>query len=142
MERHDSQTTKTYQLIIAKGVLKRMGYGFYTVKEKPLLTAVQKKKRLKFARDHLNWTSDQNKFPASIMIWGCMSAQGVGGMQFVDGSINAASYQNLLEENFLPSIPSLKRRDSFIFQQDGASCHTARTTKATGEKHPYNRMAI
>lgn len=39
-----------------------MGYGFYTyfyAKEKPLLNAVQKKKRLKFARDHLNWTSDQ-----------------------------------------------------------------------------------
>lgn len=111
-----------------------MGYGFYTAKEKPLLTAVQKKKRLKFARDHLNWTSDQwrsiicsdeskfevtvvderkkgirnkneafhtdclkrkVKFPASHKIWGYMSAQGVGGMQFVDGSINAARYQNL-----------------------------------------------
>ncbi|KAL0829812.1 hypothetical protein ABMA28_003295 [Loxostege sticticalis] len=69
------------------------------------------------------------KFPASLMIWGCMSAQGVGGMQFVDGSINAARYQNLLEESLLPSIPPLKHQDSFIFQQDGASCHTARTTK-------------
>lgn len=151
-----------------KRVLKRMGYGFYTAKEKPLLTALQKKKRLKFARDHLNWTSDQwrsiiwsdeskfevtvgderkkvvrnkheafhtdcikrkVKFPASLMIWGCMSAQGVGGMQFVDGSINATRYQNILKDSLLPSIPSLKHQDSFIFQQDGASCHTARTTK-------------
>lgn len=150
-----------------KRVLKRMGYSFYTAKEKPLLTALQKKKRFKFARDHENWTSDQwrsiiwsdeskfevtvgderkkvvrnkheafhpdclkrkVKFPASLMIWGCMSAQGLGKMQFVDGSINAVRYQNILQESLLPSISMLKHQDDFTFQQDGASCHTARTT--------------
>lgn len=42
-----------------KRVVKRYGYGFYTAKEKPLLTLLQKKKRLKFAKDQENWTADQ-----------------------------------------------------------------------------------
>lgn len=152
-----------------KRVLKRMGYGFYTAKEKPLLTSLQKKKRLKFARDHLNWTADQwrqiiwsdeskfevtvgdvrkkvirnkdeafhkdcikrkVKFPGSVMIWGCMSAQGVGRLHFIEDTVNAVKYQNILETSLLPSISILKYQNAYIFQQDGASCHTARTTKA------------
>lgn len=152
-----------------KRALKRMGYGFYTAKEKPLLTSLQKKKRLRFAKDHENWTLDQwreiiwsdeskfevtvgderkkvvrnkdeafhndcikrkVKFPASVMIWGCMSAQGLGRLHFVEGTVNAVEYQNILQTSLLPSIPSLKHHNTYTFQQDGASCHTAKSTKA------------
>lgn len=61
------------------------------------------------------------------MIWGCMSAQGVGELCFIDGTVNASRYQDILDHQLLPSIQRLQRSDgSFIFQQDGASCHTAK----------------
>lgn len=69
------------------------------------------------------------KFPASLMVWGCMSGRGVGNLYFVDGLVNAVKYQHILQEQLLPSIPRLQSSEgSYIFQQDGASCHTARST--------------
>lgn len=58
-----------------KRVKKRMGYGFHTVKEKPLLTELQKKKRRVFALARQNWTiyqwrsiirSDESKFEMAV----------------------------------------------------------------------------
>lgn len=70
------------------------------------------------------------KFPKSLMVWGCMSSQGVGELAFVEGTMNSAKYQNVLENYLLPSIHKLKNCDGeFTFQQDGASCHTSKTTK-------------
>lgn len=163
-----------------KRVMRRMGYGFYTAKEKPLLTKKQKTNRVKFAQKHRNWTADQwrriiwsdeskfevtvgderskvirekgeafhkdclkrkVKFPASVMIWGCMSAQGVGCLQFIEGTVNAEKYKSILQESLLPSIPKLKHRNKFTFQQDGASCHTAKTTMAWLKKKKIPTMA-
>lgn len=165
---------KNVSVDTCKRVMKRMGYGFYTAKEKPLLTKLQKKKRLIFALARRNWTIDQwrsiiwsdeskfevtvgderkkvirnkgeafhtdclkrkVKFPASLMIWGCMSAQGVGRLQFIDGTVNATGYQEILKTSLLPSIPSLKHENKYVFQQDGASCHTAKSTKAWLRAH-------
>lgn len=69
------------------------------------------------------------KFPASVMVWGCMSAKGVGNLHFIDGTINAQKYINILEDHLLPSINSLSDMDEYIFQQDGASSHTAKATQ-------------
>lgn len=38
-------------------------------------------------------------------------------------------YINILEDSLLPSIPKLADCGEFTFQQDGASSHTAKTTK-------------
>lgn len=70
------------------------------------------------------------KFPASVMIWGCMSAQGVGKLHIVEGTVNAVRYINILEDSLIPSIETLKTRENdYIFQQDGAACHTAKRVK-------------
>lgn len=134
-----------------------------------MLTKLQKKKRLAFARSHNNWVSrnwdsvifsDESrfevclgdnrkrvirqpseaynndclkrtvKFPKSIMVWGCMSAQGVGQLAFIDGTVNSGKYQHILEHYLLPSINNLKNaHGEYVFQQDGASCHTSRSTR-------------
>lgn len=70
------------------------------------------------------------KFPASIMVWGCISAKGVGQLHFIDGMVNAEKYINILEESLLPSIPKLADCGEYTFQQDGASSHTAKRTKS------------
>lgn len=80
---------------------------------------------------HPSCLNRKMKFAASVMVWGCMSAQGVGSLHIVDGNMNAEKYKSVLGEHLMPSIPQLSSEyGEFIFQQDGASCHTARTTKA------------
>lgn len=148
-------------------------------KKKPLLTGKQKKKRLTWAKDHVNWSQDQwnsvlfsdeskfdvsvvdqrgrvirnkkeafhkdclrrtVKFPAGQMVWGCMSHKGVAPLCFINGTVNAAKYQNILVEYLLPSIQTFECDDSMIFQQDGASCHTAKTTKSWLTEHNIKFM--
>uniref|UniRef100_A0A9J8CYB8 Transposase Tc1-like domain-containing protein n=1 Tax=Cyprinus carpio carpio TaxID=630221 RepID=A0A9J8CYB8_CYPCA len=43
------------------------------------------------------------KYPQSVMVWGAMSAAGVGPLCFIKGRVNAASYQEILEHFMLPS---------------------------------------
>lgn len=69
------------------------------------------------------------KFPASVMIWGCMSANGVGRLCFIENTVNAAKYISILEENLLPSIESLSSFGDYIFQQDGAPAYIAKLMK-------------
>jgi biotin operon repressor len=68
--------------------------------------------------------------PASVMVWGCMSATGVGRLHFCKGTVNAVEYIRILETNMLPSRRELFRRCPSLFQQDNARPHTARITKA------------
>jgi len=37
------------------------------------------------------------------MVWGAMSAAGVGPLRFIKGRVNAASHQEILEHFMLPS---------------------------------------
>ena len=47
------------------------------------------------------------KFPASFMIWGSMSASGVGNLHFVEGIMNADKYINVLQNNLIPQIEQI-----------------------------------
>lgn len=69
------------------------------------------------------------KFPGSIMIWGCMSAKGLGQLCFIESTVNASRYINILEDYLVPSVPSLVTFHEYMFQQDGAPAHTSKTTK-------------
>jgi hypothetical protein len=81
------------------------------------------------------------KFPKSVMIWGCMSARGLGKYQFIEGTVNAVKYQEILQNSLLPSLQFLYPQDDFIFQQDGAACHTAKTTKKWFGEHNINVLS-
>ncbi len=61
--------------------------------------------------------------PASLMVWGCISAYGMGSLHFLEGTMNAERYIKFLEQHMLPS----RRR---AFQQDNAKPHTAAITTA------------
>lgn len=69
------------------------------------------------------------KFAKGIMIWGCMSSKGLGTLEFINGTVNAEKYQQTLNDSLLPNIEKLHPDGNFIFQQDGASSHTAKSTK-------------
>lgn len=68
------------------------------------------------------------KHPLSVMIWGCMSRSSVGRLQVLNGVVNADRYINeVLQEKLLQSARDMFGDGGhFLFQQDGAPCHTAK----------------
>ncbi len=75
------------------------------------------------------------KFPQSVMIWAAMSSTGVGPLCFLKSIVNAAIYQEVLEHFMLPSADKLYGDADFIFQQDLAPAHTAKSTKSWFNDH-------
>ncbi len=61
--------------------------------------------------------------PASLMVWGCISAYGMGSLHVLEGTMNAERYIKVLEQHMLPSRGR-------VFQQDNAKPHTAAITTA------------
>jgi transposase len=66
----------------------------------------------------------------SVMVWGCMTAQGVGFLCRIDGHLDAALYKTILSDELLKTIDwyQLNPNDIF-FQHDNDPKHTARSTK-------------
>ncbi len=75
------------------------------------------------------------KFPQSVMIWGAMSSAGVGPLCFFKTIVTAPAYQEILEHFMLPSADQLFKDADFIFQQDLAPAHTAKSTKSWLDDH-------
>ncbi len=75
------------------------------------------------------------KFPQSVMIWGAMSSAGVAPLCFLKTNITAPVYQDILEHFMLPSADQLFKDADFIFQQDLAPAHTAKSTKSWLNDH-------
>ncbi len=75
------------------------------------------------------------KFPQSVMIWGAMSSAGVGPLCFLKTNVTAPVYQDILEHFMLPSADQLFKYADFIFQQDLAPAHIAKSTKSWLNDH-------
>ncbi len=56
----------------------------------------------------------------SVMVWGCMSAAGTGELQFIEGTMNANMYCDILKQR-------LGRRA--VFQHDNDPKHTSKTLR-------------
>ncbi|KAG2457390.1 TCB1 transposase, partial [Polypterus senegalus] len=68
----------------------------------------------------------------SVLMWGCMSAAGVGELHFIDGIMNSTMYCSILKEKMLPSLRAL-------FQHDNDPKHTSKATAAFLKK---NRVKV
>ncbi len=60
----------------------------------------------------------------SVMVWGCMSAAGTGELQFIEGTMNANMYCDILKQ----TVPQA------VFQHDNHPKHTSKTTTALLKK--------
>ncbi len=78
------------------------------------------------------------KFPQSVMIWGAMSSAGVGPLCLLKTNVTAHIYKEMLEHFMLPSADQLFKDADFIFQQDLAPAHTAKSTKSWLNDWPAN----
>ncbi len=57
------------------------------------------------------------------MVWGCISAYGMGSLHVLEGTMHTERYIKLLEQHMIPSRGR-------VFQQDNAKPHTAAITTA------------
>ncbi|GBM81035.1 Transposable element Tc1 transposase [Araneus ventricosus] len=58
-----------------------------------------------------------------VLVWGCMSASGLGNLVFFDGIMNHALYLNILKDNLKLSAQNLGIGNNF-FYQDNDPMHT------------------
>ncbi|XP_034562833.1 uncharacterized protein LOC117829315 [Notolabrus celidotus] len=78
----------------------------------------------------------------SVMIWGCFSKAGIGQMRLCQGRLNQATYEVILEENWLPSaLTMFPNSEDWFFQQDNAPCHTARSIKVWMKDHQIKTLS-
>ncbi|KAF2882630.1 hypothetical protein ILUMI_23529 [Ignelater luminosus] len=76
---------------------------------------------------HLDRLKETAKFPASVMVWGSMSAKGIGKLHFIIGTVDTNKYLQILEESLVPLMEKyLISGQDFIFHQEGAACHTSK----------------
>jgi transposase len=65
------------------------------------------------------------------MVWGCFWAGGLGPLVTLKGKVDQEKYIECLSTEFLPWLEKIKAEHDhdFIFQEDGASCHTGAKTR-------------
>lgn len=68
------------------------------------------------------------KHSPAIMVWGCISAEGRGGLSLIPQgkTVNGSMYLDILKEK-LPAFMQLRNCD--YFQHDGAPCHQTKAVK-------------
>jgi transposase len=66
---------------------------------------------------------------AKIMTWGCISTFGFHNFVLLEDRVNAEAYINTLSTDLLPIIQQYFHYQPCIFQQDGASIHTAQAVQ-------------
>ena len=66
------------------------------------------------------------KHPPSVMVWGCFSSQGRGGLSFLPKgqTMNASRYISVLDDHLLHFMSI---HGCTTFQQDSAPCHKAKS---------------
>ena len=64
----------------------------------------------------------------NVMVWGCMSAAGVGELHFIEGNMNSDMYCEILWQSMIPSLQKLSR--SAVFQHDNDPKHTSKMNTA------------
>lgn len=65
----------------------------------------------------------------SVLVWGCMSAAGVGKLHIIDSIMDHRMYIDILKENLKSNATEMSLESDFIFQQDNDPKHTVHNTK-------------
>ncbi|KAF7697638.1 Transposable element Tc1 transposase [Cucumispora dikerogammari] len=88
--------------------------------------------RIKVWREPKESLNRKNSIPTvkhggkSIIIWGCMSSNGVGKLVFIESIMDKYQYKRILTANLKSSAKKMGIQDDFIFQQDNDPKHTSK----------------
>ncbi|XP_065642735.1 uncharacterized protein LOC136074357 [Hydra vulgaris] len=75
------------------------------------------------------------KHPLSIMVWSVICGKGTGRLYIVQGTMRQDQYKEVLEQKLIPQVLEWFPDGEFIFMQDTAPCHMAKSIKKfLGEK--------
>lgn len=165
----ETEFGKSISVNTVRNALYEAGFHGRVARKKPFINAVNKQKRILFAKSHKNdgpefWNkvifSDESKYNifgsdgrkmiwrqknkeleeknlkatvkhggGSVLVWGCMSARGVGKLHFIEGIMDHKDYINILRENLNSSAEKMGLNNDYIFTQDNDPKHTAWNTK-------------
>ncbi|GFS66665.1 transposable element Tcb2 transposase [Trichonephila clavipes] len=71
------------------------------------------------------------KHPTKIMMWSVFSGKGTGRLYAVKGMMRQDQYKDVLRNRLIPQLEEwFPNGEPYIFMQDEAPCHTARSIKA------------
>ena len=80
-----------------------------------------------------------------VMVWGCITGQGMGRLHKIDGIMCAPDYVKIMEEQFLGTLKDLKMRrtgnSGIIFQQDNDPKHTSKLARQWLWAHKVNLLS-
>jgi transposase len=77
----------------------------------------------------------------SVMVWGCMTWEGVGMATKIDGKMDGDLYVAILEDELQGTLEYYgKEVDEVIFQQDNDPKHTCKKAKAWFQDHGFKVM--
>lgn len=65
----------------------------------------------------------------SLMVWGCMAADGVGCLRFIEGTMDKTVYIEILKDSYLPSVEKLELEENGIFIQDNDPKHSSKIVR-------------
>uniref|UniRef100_A0A087X440 Transposase Tc1-like domain-containing protein n=1 Tax=Poecilia formosa TaxID=48698 RepID=A0A087X440_POEFO len=84
-------------------------------------------RRRRGERRHQSCLMPTVEHPETIHVWGCFSAKGVGSLTVLpqNTAMNKEWYQNVLREQFLPTVREQFGDEQCLFQH-GAPCHKAK----------------
>ena len=71
------------------------------------------------------------------MVWGMLTSSGPGPLYRVRGSMNAEQYSHVIKNIMSPSARNLFG-NNYIFQQDNAPCHKAKSVMELFKKEEIN----
>ncbi|VVC32604.1 Transposase IS30-like HTH domain [Cinara cedri] len=66
----------------------------------------------------------------TVMVWGCISAQGDGNLYFINEIMNQDIYLNILKTNLVANAVKMGIKDDFVFTQDNDPKYNAKKVKA------------
>lgn len=69
------------------------------------------------------------------MVWGMFSWQSLGPFIIVEGTMDQQKYASVLADHVHPYMQIVFPQQDGIYQQDNATCHTARSVRAWFEEH-------
>ena len=86
-------------------------------------------------------TSPPPRKRLGVMIWGCITFNRVGTLDFLEGSINALKYTDILEDNLWPVVARHFPQNNSIFLDDNAPIHRAQKVMAYRVKNKIKMLS-
>ena len=127
-----NQRQKDNRILFCKNLLKNELYSFpfvFTDESMIALDPIKKKIKILPYIDNDEYFYEKSGYPLKIMIWGAIAKDFKSPLILIDGKLNSIKYIKMLEDNNIFHL--LNKRfgnNGYVFQQDGASSHTAAIT--------------